>query len=626
MSELEKYYLEHQHDENFKNIFNQLKILGHLKSLNEILKQNPQFKIEDFDANYFTLKLISNYEIDFLIKAMNKIPLKLLDSGTRDEEIKEKIIYLEKSWLFPYIYINLFYVESFTIDFFQRIVSAFDKFEQICLFNFLKFNSETAIALVKIVLNDQVALNNLKFIITNFEEHTLSVIFSNIDLVFSRTFHNFIQCIKSNFLTSDTTLIEIITLYRKYAVLFDNEKIIDLKKIVIDFLKDPNRDQYNISNFESLSNFYDLRLNYYKNNQDNKTSLIKSYFGLSLEKFDEKIKFYLSRHKLKPFLSSSEEEILRKLQNGCDNYLLLIDSFYHIWDTIEIKFQNTCKKDLAQNLNIILPQQEIINISTMFYNILAHRIRFNSANPIANQLINNLEAWDNNFIQDSYLATTLINQYCLGMIDDGNCTLGFFNIGKDDILDMGLKDIYSSIHLYRNQTKNNNSEFDLFDNFINDLFTGYNEVTLKRFRENSAIKPDCVICKDMVNDFACNAREYFKIPILLISSFEAAAFMDNHNQELLAKGNITEYTRFLYKMYISFKGNYYILQKYFDADNINNIVNKLIKNYLSTKNPRLFTQILFLLSVLERINSSNCNLQHALKPIETQEFRKKLVI
>ena len=79
-------------------------------------------------------------------------------------------------------------------------------------------------------------------------------------------------------------------------------------------------------------------------------------------------------------------------------------------------------------------------------------------------------------------------------------------------------------------------------------------------------------------------------------------------------------------IYVSFSTNYDIVAKYFNAKTINNTVNELLRRYKENKDESFKDAILFLISVLERINSNNHNLEYYLEPIDTNEFRRRLIL
>ena len=92
MDELDIYYRKHESDDLFKIIFQRISDDGYMPILLRIIKSNPDFNIKLFDGNYFSEPLLKHYPFEFLVKALGKVPVPLLESGTRDEEIKEKII------------------------------------------------------------------------------------------------------------------------------------------------------------------------------------------------------------------------------------------------------------------------------------------------------------------------------------------------------------------------------------------------------------------------------------------------------------------------------------------------------------------------------------------------------
>ena len=627
MDELDIYYRKHESDDLFKIIFQRISDDGYMPILLRIIKSNPDFNIKLFDGNYFSEPLLKHYPFEFLVKALGKVPVPLLESGTRDEEIKEKIIYLIDYIHLSSIAIDLFYCDDFTIEFFDKLVSVFDRFEQICLFKLLRIRPDYSVALVKEALKYDCSIFNLKFIITHFEEQNfnLNILFENNDILFSKSFTIFIKTIKSSFFSPNLRFGDFVQIFKQYEHFFVSETIIEHSEAVTRFLCDVNRDKYRIKNAFNFEAFDQIRYNYHFNNNSSNNEITKSYLNITYEQLKQTINRYLSRNKIKRFLSDNEIQILTSFLNA-ENILELMHNNFQIFENIENRFRELCKKDLANNLFTVHTNEPVINISRTFFNVLAHRIRSNSANKMALKLLNDITEWDKNFVEDSYLSTSMIDQYFLGLIEGGNYLLGFSDILPEDIIDMGYIDIYSSIYLYRNQIKNDRSTFDLIEELKNYYPSGYSEVTLRRFRGNIAIQPNRIITMDQVTEFSKNAASYFKVPIMLIDSYQSASFMNDHNQALLIQERIIDYAKYLFKMYVSFSTNYDIVAKYFNAKTINNTVNELLRRCKENKDENFRNAILFLISVLERINSNNHNLEYYLEPIDTKEFRRKLVL
>ena len=225
---------------------------------------------------------------------------------------KEKIIYFANFDLFNLIDYSLIYSDDFTIDYFNKILTSFDKFEQICIFKLLRLNSKVNVKLVKMILENETALFNLKFILTQFDDSDFKSHNLNEDILFSNNFTYFIKAIKNSFFTSKTLLSTFISLYIKYKKFFESEIIISSTEIVTEFLKDPNRDLYGINSLTDFDNFEQLRYNYYQNNF-NQELITQSYFGITFAELNQRIKLYLSRNKIISFLSDNEITLLNNL-------------------------------------------------------------------------------------------------------------------------------------------------------------------------------------------------------------------------------------------------------------------------------------------------------------------------
>ena len=114
----------------------------------------------------------------------------------------------------------------------------------------------------------------------------------------------------------------------------------------------------------TLINLYDfdqLRYNFYKNNFD-KDLVTQSYFGIKFHELKKKIDNYLLKNNKIPFLSNNEVNLLNSLL-GDENYLDLVYHNFKTLDLIEARYQNICKKDIADNLFYIKSNEPVINIS-----------------------------------------------------------------------------------------------------------------------------------------------------------------------------------------------------------------------------------------------------------------------
>ena len=67
-----------------------------------------------------------------------------------------------------------------------------------------------------------------------------------------------------------------------------------------------------------------------------------------------------------------------------------------------------------------------------------------------------------------------------------------------------------------------------------------------------------------------------------------------------------------------------IIQKYFNKNTLENILNELIKIYEVSKNPYLEKDILFIINIINKINKGLIYTEITNDIIDTESFRKKL--
>ena len=610
MAPLEEYYERNKNNKLFLIRYDSIARKNSLGKLNEIVKINPYYDITNFDEDFYQDKYITNYGYKVLVNLQNRIDPMLLDSGLRDSDIKEKIIYFSKIEIFDNIEKSFIYNESFSIEFFNQIKNIFNNFELSCFLKLISESHDYEIEELKENLSNKDFLFKIKYLITHLKGLYLSRL--SFDFINEKESTIFIKAlINSNF---DLLLNPEVffNFYQKYKYLL-KEEIINSKTLA-PFLKDENRDKYDIKTSKDLISFYKIREVYYQNNKDLENK-IKSYFGITYKELQEKIKNYLEKNKKYKFLSNEDISKLSNIESLEVEFL----------KNIEMRYREICKKSLVYNL-FVPKGKEVIDITEEDFAAIIHQVRLASYKNVAQTFKSNPEIWNHFFLENAYISGTFINQYSLGRISPNkNDIIGFNNIKSSDILDMGLKDIFSTIYYYYSNLENPLSDFRTIDDFINSTECTYNEITIKRFDDNkNAIKPDFTLAFDKISDFNEYISSYFKIPIFKIDSKKSAARMNNHNLVLLNNDKLIEYGIYLYKFYASYMYDQDIIQKYFNKNTLENILNELIKIYEVSKNPYLEKDILFIINVMKKINQGLIYTEITNDIIDTESFRKKL--
>ena len=464
-----------------------------------------------------------------------------------------------------------------------------------------------------VLLNDN--LFKIRYVMTHTNELHIEHILENKDIFTSIEGTTFIKAlIESNF----NILIqpnELFNVFEKYKHLFKDEKIIEAK-ILPEFIKDVNRDKYGILTPEDLINFLNIRETYYKNKETEEKN--QSIFGISSNELNKRIKIYLEKNKTNKFLTTEELNRIINLKSTHDDKIFL--------DQIESKYREMCKQNIASNL-FIKSKPGIIDITDQDYSMIIHQIRFYNSNPMTERFKQDPRTWDSDIVRGSYISGTLVNQYSLGTIGATKKNLiGFSKIKEDDILDMGLEDIFSSIYYYYGDLKNPHSKFSTIDDFNNSVASSYNEIVLRRFKNGISLKPNFTLAFDQISDFNKDMQEYFKIPIYIINSMKSAERMNNHTTYLLLSRKLIDYGIYLYKFYTSYMNEPEIISKYFNKNVLENTLNIIIREYKSFACDCDKNAILFILKIVEQINQGLAYTDSNLDPVDIESFRKKLKI
>ena len=574
MQTLEKYY-EHNKDKDlFPILFSSLVEKGFEKKLEAIASVDINFNLLNFDEDLFQDKYINVYGTSILLKLQNRININLLDAGLNDPRLREKIIFFANEKIFDKITRNHIYNEDFTILLINEAKEIFNSFELSCFIKMMAYIDNNEINELKNILKNKEYLFNFRFLLTRIHDFTFRFISDNKDSFYSENFSIYIKTlIKYKVNLKDN---QIFPVFKKYKYLFNDENIINIPEIKL-FLEDKNRDKYGIKDINDLKNFSEIRKKYYKNDD-----IFESLFRMSKIELLETIKNFIIKNKTLKFISDEEIKLLSDL-----NYLIENPSFFF---DIKNKYNASCKKEIVSSL-YIPSKKEVIDLSTRDFKTIAHKIRFISDKNIGKNLAKDLSIWDSNHIEGAYISGTLIDQYSLGMIDSTENIMCFSNLSQNDILDMGLKDIFASIYLYYNNLENHLSDFFTIDDFNHSTESFYNEVVLRRFNPN-ALKPDFILGFDHINSFMKEASEYFNIPIGLIDSNKSSNRMHEHNMSLLERKKFYEFAIFVYKFYASYRYKFDIIKKYFK--NSNDILSKIDLN-----NKELLE---FMIDIFERIN------------------------
>ena len=614
MQTLEEYIKKHEHEDGFRYFLDRIVREENMKTFEQIIQINPYYRVIDFDEDFFAKDFVQEYGVETLLKLQSRIDEETLRLGLRDKRLKEKIIYFAD--FKPAFDIKKSHVMclDFSIELLEKFKKKFDSFELICFARMFCFAEDDEMEEVLPLLDDKESLFKIRYMMTHTQEFFFTHITDNMDFFTSKEGTIFVKAlISSNF---DQLLYsnELLRIFKQYKHLFTDERIIEAKTLSA-FIKEPNKSEYTMETPEDLIFFLKRKSARAKFLTEEKR--VESIFGISKEKLEAKIRNYLETNKTNKFLTA--DDIIRLL-----NLELTLDSKAFI-DMIEKKYRAVCKRDIASSL--FIPQGTgTIDITDKDFRAIFHQVRFNGPNSAGRKFMIDPTTWNKGEIEGAYLSGTLATQYSFGTIGQTkDYIIGLSEIESDDIVDMGLEDIFSTIYYYYNNLTNPLSDFRTHEDFERSTGCVYNEVTLRRFRNGVSLKPNFTLAFDKISEFNRLMQEFFNIPIFYIDSMKSASRMNAHNDELLCRNKLREFGIYLYRFYVSFMYNPEIVERFFDRSILENTLNLLIKNYHVFKVQEDKEAILFIIDIIHKINQGLLYTDPCAELVDVEEFRKKLI-
>ncbi len=614
MQTLEEYCKKHESDEGFNFFYQRLIEDGKEKTFEQIININPYYRIIDFDSSFFSDQLVKLYGVEVLLKLQNRIDIESLRLGLCDAKIKQKIVYF--AYFTPAFDIKKHHVLSskFSIELLEKAKSIFDSFELLCFTKMLCFAENGDIKEFMPFLEDEESLFKIRYMMTHTTDFFFSHVLHNKEFFRGREGTIFVKAlIASNYdeLPMPNALFRIFDTYKQ---LFTDERVIKAKTLAT-FIKEKNRSEYTMETPEDLINFDVTRRA--RSRFLSEEEKIKFIFGITSEELFKRINNYLEKDKKYKFLTA--DEIIRLMN------LSITQDSKDFLDEIEKKYRAICKKDIASSL-IIPKGTGTIDITDKDFRAIIHQIRFNGPNSMGRKFMTDPNIWNTGEIEGGYLSGTLATHYSLGTIGETKDNIiGLSKIKPSDILDMGLQDIFSSIYYYYNGLKNPLSDFRTHEDFEHSTGCAYNEVTLRRFRKGVSLKPDFTLAFDKVSEFNKMMQEFFRIPIFYIDSMRSARRMNAHNEALLCANKLREYGIYLYRFYVSYMNNPDIVDKFFNKTILEDTLNTIIKNYQSFENKEDREAILFILTIMKKINDGLVYYNPYAKLVDIESFRKRLI-
>ncbi len=609
---------------------------NNLYLLDKILENNPNADLLNMNIEIFeNPKYLEEYNIDFIAKNIEKIELKFLDSGIRDPIIKEKLIVMYNNNI-P-IYSEILYSCYTSPDF---ILKCKNVLKNTSIMNFCNsvFNFDCEdIKYLELISTSKEEQDYFNFFVYNF----YIIPRNNYKDIINHKFDNIeflINLILKYQIKIDMSYKEFINFYNENEELLCNIKKHPTDDIIEKFKIYFNNRQFEIKTIEDLKNIKEKIYETISNNFDSfedmeelKKKIIRMLFGINYETFLNTLnKINNLREINKTLYTNKELEILYKLNKliiieDKDNLRIIFNDLYNLklsnfFDDIENKYNNYCKLEITGQL--YKENEQIVELNGQNFNLLVHRIKGHKYRDIAEKLHQNPLLWTQIYVEDSFISTSLISELFLG-IDDGIGTiLGFNNINPDDILDIGTQDINFSIGLFKSQRRNPKSNYLPSTELIEKTSMLYNEVAIKRYRDNKPILPNCVVCIDNIRDIDKNIADHFKIPIYLIHVEKYVKKMNQNILELMNTYKFKEYYEYRNKKLHSIFNNSELFAKEFSQENLNKEMELLIskmKEYIYSYNSE--NSIKMCDYILKRVLAKNKNVIIPKLPYNIKKYK-----
>lgn len=307
-------------------------------------------------------------------------------------------------------------------------------------------------------------------------------------------------------------------LKKSYIELLDDEKIKNflLRKYMIPTLKSFEDKTYqNLLN--SILSINDLP----KNFTDKYSSILNLYQKIMNSSNEELIEIFKEKK-----LGKDRNEYNKQLES---NFSLFMKDANEILKKEVVNDLKTRSNQIIQNskkTNIISKTGKNIDVYELTgepFTMLVHAM--SKGDHIGKQIINNPEKWITyNQNENQNLSTSLISDKHLETIHSGLTSViyGFDNLENEALVIMRDCDVGASCG-GKLDTKYDNvlNPILLLDDLNNRMIgktkIDHNEVLISRVDKNgNKIKPNYIVCKDIISNGSPEAAEYFNVPIYLI--------------------------------------------------------------------------------------------------------------
>lgn len=357
----------------------------------------------------------------------------------------------------------------------------------------------------------------------------------------------------------------------------------ELIKDIVNY--DYNFNFKNISSDDMKKQLLETNINDYNKNE----VFLNKYFGIEREDIDY-IKLFLDAiskannlpeefkekyssilQLINQVLVSNDEELIKISKtmnlNKKDEYKKLIKSCETDGNEVlknhfvnDLKLKNQQIVSTAEHKEITTNEGKTINVyelSGQPFTMLVHTVADNRAsenNSYVSQIVNNPEDWDkinggNNHISTSLISDKYMRTYGIPKIIFGFNDLSYNCVKLTDMADVGIDRAASTDINYNMRNRLSEASINTVTT-VDDLmektvelnlgkhpnFRGCNEIVLSRTDETTGmkIKPNFVVCMDVISESSIKAAQQFNIPIYLINRkyYQELPYINESNNEL----------------------------------------------------------------------------------------------
>ncbi len=417
--------------------------------------------------------------------------------------------------------------------------------------------------------------------------------------------YKFVKLMPDEYFNNESKINRLLKMYNRCEDIIDSIDVNDvddekLKQCFKCYVLDINRDKFPIKNKEDLLNIYNIRNEYYLNEINNtenigkiKSYISQNYFGMRFKKFCNKVSEvqkitmnmkttdefsmdeYITFCSVAELMYCNKKEILLKYYDKLRYFWS--DNVYTYFDRIDEKIKGIYQKNLVDGLTKLPKGFQVINYEGEDFEFLVHKVIGIENQKYAEKIILNPETWKDNtreFIDVSY-----IDENHFGMVYGYGLTFIFNDVKPEEVVAMGITDIYTNYNNICGGVKNLKEEWMLKDELKKRRLEKFDNHVIKKEdgRGAGAFIPSGILCFDEIRERDMNAAKIFDVPIVLI---DKEKYLDKINAKVLEafdKRQYSEYYTRKVQMLMSAYGNKKLLKKYFSTK----VLEQEVKDYVN---------------------------------------------